>query len=72
MDNNYSGLIYDKQSVEHAISILTESRTDLFEADNEIYEAIKDLTNANGFHLIEIEAGGMDVKLPEKVINNLR
>ena len=69
---NSTEIVYKKESVQQAIKMLTECRTELYDADCIIYEAIIKLINAKGYNLIEHEDSFIDSKMPEKLTTELR
>ncbi len=69
---NSTEIVYKKEPVEQAIKMLNECRTELYDADCLIYEAMIKLVNAKGYPLVEQEDTFIDSKMPEKLMTDLR
>ena len=69
---NSTEIVYKKESVQQAIKMLTECKTELYDTDCIIYEAMIKLINAKGFSLVEGQDTHIDSKMPETLIKELR
>jgi len=67
-----STILYDKKRVEDSVSLLSEIRSDLAEADDLLYNAIIKIVNAKGFPVIEGDDPAIDMRMPETLIVQCR
>ena len=67
-----TGITYNKELVEQGVELLTKCRSDLFDADCLMYDAVIGITGAKGFNLVDAAAGGIDINLPEQRVVGLR
>lgn len=63
---------YNKQKVEESISLLSEIRGDLADADDMLYNAVMKISNAKGFEMVEDDDTAIDIRMPEKLIIQCR
>ena len=76
MDNksniDSSELRYDRELINDSFNLLKEIRNDFYEVDDLLYKSVTSIVNTKGFYLIDNGDFNIDMRLPEKLVEQCR
>ena len=67
-----SVLIYDRDRVKDSYELLREIKNDFYEVDNLLYNSVMSVIDTKGFDLIENGNFDIDMRMPEKLVEQCR
>ncbi len=65
-------LVYDRERVKDSVNLLNEIRNDFYLVDDMLYNSVMSIVNTKGFDLIENGNFDIDMRMPEKLVEQCR